>query len=136
MNGTIALDGELLEGVEERLQKLSTKLDIRIITADTHGGASRLDKYPWANVHMVAKGAEDSQKAALVRELGSFQTVAIGNGSNDVAMLKEAGLGICVLGPEGTSVEAVLNSKVFVPNIIDALDLLLTPNRLVATLRK
>lgn len=136
MNGTIALDGELLEGVTDRIQRLSDKLDITIITADTHGSASKLERYPWTKVHVVKKGGEGFQKAALVRELGCFRTIAIGNGSNDAAMLRESGLGICVLGAESTSLDAIMNSNLVVRDIKDALDLLLAPKRLIATLRK
>jgi hypothetical protein len=61
--------------------------------------------------------------------------VAIGNGSNDVPMLKEGVVGICVVGPEGASTAALLGADVVVTDIRDALGLLLKPQRLVATLR-
>jgi soluble P-type ATPase len=35
LNGTIATDGEIIEGVAERLHRLSSYLDIFIVTADT-----------------------------------------------------------------------------------------------------
>jgi soluble P-type ATPase len=50
-------------------------------------------------------------------------------------MLKESRLGICVLGPEGTSSEAISNCDLVISNINAALDLLLNPERLIATLR-
>jgi soluble P-type ATPase len=63
-------------------------------------------------------------------------TVAIGNGNNDDLILKEAGLGIAVLGDEGMSVSAMRNAEILVKNISDALDLFLKPKRLTATLRE
>ena len=51
-------------------------------------------------------------------------------------MLKEAALGICVLGGEGASREAIANADLVALHINDALDLLLKPDRLVATLRR
>ena len=51
-------------------------------------------------------------------------------------MLQEAALGIAVLGPEGLAAEALLAADVVVASIEDALDLLLRPHRLVATLRE
>lgn len=36
-NGTIALDGELIPGVEDRLARLAAAVTIHILTADTHG---------------------------------------------------------------------------------------------------
>jgi soluble P-type ATPase len=50
-------------------------------------------------------------------------TVAIGNGNNDDLILKEAGLGIAILGDEGMSVSAMRNAELVVKNIPDALDL-------------
>jgi soluble P-type ATPase len=51
-------------------------------------------------------------------------------------MLSSAALGIAVLGPEGLAVEALRAAHVVVARIEDALDLLLHPQRLVATLRR
>ncbi|MFA4886376.1 MAG: ATPase P, partial [Desulfotomaculaceae bacterium] len=39
-NGTIALDGVLLPGVQEKLNALAVGLNIYILTADTFGTAS------------------------------------------------------------------------------------------------
>jgi P-type E1-E2 ATPase len=136
LNGTIALDGKILEGVEERLQRLNKVLDVFVVTADTFGNASELKEKLQAEIHLVEKGREDAQKLALVEKLGKEETVSIGNGSNDVSMLKESVMGICVLGREGASAEAIMNSDLIVSEINDALDLLLNPKRLVATLRR
>ena len=61
--------------------------------------------------------------------------MAIGNGRNDMGMLVDASLGIVVLGPEGTSSEALRAADVVALNVLDALDLLVYPDRLKATLR-
>lgn len=136
LNGTIALDGEIIEGVEERLEILGKSLSISIVTADTYGSAQRLDESLKSKIHRIEEGKEDAQKLALVQQLGKESTVSIGNGSNDISMLKQSALGICVLGKEGTSIEALMNCDLIVLNINTALELLLHPNRLVATLRK
>ena len=68
--------------------------------------------------------------------LGAAQEIALDQGANDVDMLREAALGICVLGPEGTAVEALMAADVVAPSILDALDSLRRPLRLVATLRQ
>ena len=59
----------------------------------------------------------------------------IGNGRNDVAMFKAATLSIAVVGPEGAAAVAVRSADVVCLNIHDALDLLMNPLRLKATLR-
>jgi P-type E1-E2 ATPase len=80
-------------------------------------------------------GSQREAKAALVRALGSETVVAIGNGNNDAAMIRAAGLGIAVLGPEGLATQALAAADVVCGSITDALDLLRYPDRLRATLR-
>jgi len=50
-------------------------------------------------------------------------------------MLAAAALGIGVCGDEGISTEALQSCAIVVRNIHDALDLLLSEKRLIATLR-
>ncbi len=61
---------------------------------------------------------------------------AVGNGANDVEMLREAELGIAVLGYEGLAKGAADAADILVTSVHDALDLLLRPTRLLATLRR
>jgi soluble P-type ATPase len=75
-------------------------------------------------------------KRRVVETLGARNVAAVGNGVNDVPMLRAAALGIAVLGTEGTSGELLRVATVVVRDIDDAIDLLLRPQRLVATLRK
>jgi soluble P-type ATPase len=51
-------------------------------------------------------------------------------------MLNTAGIGIAVLGEEGLCVETLNAADVVVRDIHNALDSLLKPQRLVATLRR
>ena len=136
LNGTIAVDGEIIEGVEGRLHQISRLVNISIVTADTHGSAQRLEEGLDINISRIEPGREDAQKLALVEQLGKENTICIGNGSNDVSMLRESALGICVVGREGLSFEATMSSDLMVLDINDALDLLLKRDRLVTTLRK
>jgi len=78
---------------------------------------------------------ESSQKAALVEELGAERVVAMGNGANDVAMLQRAALGIAMLGGERLATACFNAADLVAPDIVTALDLLLFPRRLIATLR-
>jgi soluble P-type ATPase len=86
-------------------------------------------------VSVIAQENQAMAKAEYIRDLGPEGCVAIGNGRNDQTMLKEASLGIAVVQAEGASIEAVLSADVLSRNIIEALDLLLNPLRLTATLR-
>jgi soluble P-type ATPase len=134
-NGTLACDGRPLEGVQERLASLAASLDILILTADTFGTVqSQVAGWP-CRVEVIPRGQEAEAKFRWVRDLGADQTAAVGNGRNDRLMLREAALGIVVMQTEGTAVEALLAADLAVPGIQEALDLLLFPRRLKATLR-
>jgi P-type E1-E2 ATPase len=135
LNGTIALDGEVIAGVPQRLAALSESLDVHLVTADTQGRAAVIAEQLQVELVHVTPGDEADQKRALVERLGAGRVVAIGNGANDAGMLRAAALGIAVIGTEGLAVEALQAADV-VASIQDALDLLLYPRRLVATLRK
>lgn len=137
VNGTLAVDGTLLPGVLERVERLRAQLQVELLTADTHGRQAELDRQLGFAAHRLQPGLpEAAQKAAFVRSLGAEQTAAIGNGANDTEMLRVAALGIAVLEGEGTSVDALMAADIAVRSITDALDLLLQPRRLVATLRR
>jgi P-type E1-E2 ATPase len=136
VNGTLALDGRLQEGVASSLKRLREKLTIHLITADTHGMQAEIDAQLELCAVRLRAGDEAGQKAAFVNELGAQRTAAIGQGSNDAAMLAAAAIGICVLSPEGTSVAAINAADLLATDILSALDLFMQPLRITATLRK
>jgi P-type E1-E2 ATPase len=130
--GTLSRQGKLLPGVERRLRNLAKHLHITVATADTFGTArAALAGLP-VKVVFVRTGAD---KARLVRKFGPANTVAIGNGCNDVAMLKSAALGLAVVGPEGTSARLLRVADVVFRDVLDALDALADPRFLKADLR-
>jgi P-type E1-E2 ATPase len=136
VNGTLALDGELPDGLARTLNALRDRLSIHLLTADTHGRQAILDRQLGLQAVRIQPGSEASQKAEYVRQLGAEQVIAIGQGANDAAMLKKAAIGICVLSAEGTAAETLLSADIVSANIFDALALLEYPVRIVATLRK
>lgn len=135
-NGTIAKDGALIPGVKPRLMKLARKLQIIVLTADTHGTARQTLGKLQITVRVVGSGREKRRILRAFKTRSRAQAiVAIGNGRNDVAMMKSADLGIAVIGPEGLSCDLLRHASVLAPNILDALDLMLKPKRLIGTLR-
>jgi soluble P-type ATPase len=134
VNGTLAMDGELLPGVELLLDQLGQQVQIHLLTADTHGKQAAIDAQLGLKAQIITRGA--AQKADYVRELGAAKVVAIGNGANDVKMCEIAGLSIAIMGPEGVAGELVRTADVLVRSIDDALELLLHPQRVRATLRR
>ncbi len=139
VNGTLALDGTLLPGVKDRLRELSELVEIHLLTADTLGKQAEIDnslKEIISRTVILTPGSEAEQKQGYVERLGSTAVAAIGQGANDRLMLKSAALGICVLSLEGTALETMLNAELLAPDILHALDLLLHPTRLKASLRR
>lgn len=135
VNGTLAVDGQLIDGLGRALNNLRDRLEIHLLTADTHGKQEQIDFQLNLKAVRIQPGNESEQKAAYVRKLGADRVAAIGQGTNDAAMLKCARIGICVLSSEGTATETLLASDLVVPDIFTALELLERPVRLVATLR-
>jgi len=136
VNGTLALDGRLIDGVADAVAKLRRKVQVHLLTADTHGRQDAIDLELGLSAERLARGDEAGQKARFVQRIGADHTVAIGNGANDAGMLAAAALGICVLSAEGLSLEAFRAADILVPDIRSALDLVEKPMRIVATLRK
>lgn len=135
-NGCLGCDGLLLPGVDERLPQLSIRLRLHICTADTFGTVADQTRPFESALKILGPTNQDAQKAQLVQRLGPLSCAAIGNGRNDVLMLKEAALGIAVLGPEGMASELLESADVLVADVNAGLDLLLAPKRLTATLRR
>ena len=134
-NGTLAIDGILIEGVADRLNLLTKNIAIHVITADTFGkAADNLSKIN-CRLTILNPGSEQKQKLEFITSLGRETVVAIGNGLNDKLMLEQAALGIVVIQTEGAAIKTLQSADVVSTNILDALDLLLNPMRLKATLR-
>lgn len=146
-NGTLALDGVLLPGVAGALRSLSGQLTVHVVTADTHGGCARaltglpvqltvLD--PGDNVGLkagIAAQGEAEAKQKLLLSLGPERCAAVGNGRNDVLMLRDAALGVAVVQGECASTAAVQAADLIAPDILSCLGLFLHPARIKAGLR-
>ncbi len=133
-NGTVAEDGEIIEGIRPRLAELSKVLSICVITADTHGTAAEKCEGLPLQVLTFPTTEVGKIKAEQVRQL-SGGTVAMGNGFNDIRMFDAADISVCIIGREGCCGKLLMHADVVVTSIEDALDLLLIPGRLRATLR-
>lgn len=134
-NGTLACDGVPLEGVRGRLEALSDLLKVHVLTADTFGNArSGLNGVPCELVILPVKDQANA-KRRYVERIGPDAAVCIGNGRNDRLMLGAAAMGIAVVLEEGAARESVEAANVICTDINYALDLLLNPLRLTATLR-
>ena len=134
-NGTLACDGVLLEGVADRVARLAEVLRIHILTGDTFGTATAALAGLPCVVNVLQSAAQGDAKRDYVAALGADGVACVGNGRNDLPMMAEAALAIAVLQSEGAFSATLAAADVVAPHIHDALDLLLHPQRLTATLR-
>jgi P-type E1-E2 ATPase len=136
VNGTLAVDGILLEGVPRGINALRDRLAIHLLTADTHQKQAVIDYELRLKAIRIQPGNEAAQKAAYVEQLGPAHVIAFGQGTNDTEMLKLAAIGVCIVSQEGSAVEALQAADLVVPDIRTAFELLEKPMRIIASLRK
>ena len=136
LNGTLTVDGRIHPKTKDKINLLAKRARVYVTTADTRGDSREVLKKVRAEIVTLEGTDTGAEKLAFVRKVGPNRAVAIGNGYNDRLMLKEASLGICILGQEGACSETLQHSDLVFPSIIDALDFLLRPLRQKATLRK
>jgi soluble P-type ATPase len=135
-NGTIAKDGVVLPEIEGLFKTLSKSYRIFVITADTFGSVKEQVSPFGCEIKILSSSDHTAEKAAFIEELGASACVALGNGNNDLRMLAHAALGIAVMGDEGCSKETLLAADIVCKSAAEALELLLYPKRLIATLRR
>lgn len=136
--GTHSFGGRIGPEVRDKLTKLKALVDLHIVTADSFGTAAR-ELAGIATPYLLRTPRHDIEKAEYVAQFDLARVAALGNGNNDRLMLKTVkeggGLAIAVDNGEGCAVDAILNASLFVVGAANALDLLLDPVRLKATLR-
>lgn len=133
--GTLSVDGELMPGTEDLMNRIAESLEVHVLTADTFGRAMAELENTNCTVHILTGKDHDAQKEEYVGKLGAEHVVALGNGNNDRKMLKAAKIGIAVCLKEGCSVDAAMSANILATSTADALELLLNLKRLKATLR-
>lgn len=134
-NGTLACDGIPIPEVIPLLRALSANLEIHIVTADTFGCAAENLRMHSLKLTILPPDRQDQGKADYLRQLGAQSAVCLGNGRNDLMMLRDAALGICVTETEGACIQTLQAADIVCRHATDALNLLLNPKRLIATLR-
>jgi soluble P-type ATPase len=133
-DGTLASDRRVHPKAKDKINLLSKRTKIYILAAEEKERVEDALRKVKAEIIYLTQGESSQKKLDLLHQLGPAKTVAVGNGVDDVSVLEEAGLGVCVLGKEGAFSEAVKRTDVVFLNILDALDFLLKPLRQKATL--
>jgi len=132
--GTLAMDGRVHPKAKDKVNLLSKRVTVYILTKSSKGKVEETLKKMKAEILYMTEGDSSQQKLDVLQRLGPHQTAVIGNGFDDVQIMEQAGLGMCVIGKEGSSPEAVAKADLVVASVLDALDFLLKPLRQGATL--
>jgi soluble P-type ATPase len=132
--GTLASDRRVHPKAKDKINLLSKRAKIYILTKEGKERVEEALRKVKAEVIYLTEGDSSRKKLDLLHQLGATGTVAVGNGVDDGPTIEEAGLGICVIGKEGASAEAVKKADAIFTDILDALDFLLKPFRQGATL--
>lgn len=134
-NGTIAINGALIDGVAELINEQASRFSFYVITADTYGTVEKDLSDVACKIVKIEEADQDRAKLDFLNNLGKHETLCVGNGRNDRLMLKEAVLGIALIQEEGVCVETLLAADIACRSVFDVFGFLKTPNGLIATLR-
>lgn len=134
-NGTIAVDGKIIEGIKELISELREYVNIYILTADTYGTVKEECVDVKAEILTFPNENAGESKKEIVKKLNGKKTICIGNGYNDIPMFKESILSIAVIEGEGASGKLLAHSDIVTRSIIEALQIILNKNKVKATLR-
>ncbi|MBA1334795.1 MAG: hypothetical protein HPY66_0415 [Firmicutes bacterium] len=134
-NGTLALGGKPVAGVIEGLKVLSRLARLYIVTADTYGTVRDYFRDVPVNVVVVDQPCGTEFKKEFLKKLGPEITAVVGNGRNDLDMVKESCLSIGVIGEEGCFGKTAASCDIIVTSPLHALHVFLNTNRIKATLR-
>lgn len=134
-NGTIAVNGKLINGVSKLINELSNQVNIYILTADTYGTVEKECLDINGNLLTFPKENAGESKRDIVRNLDGKKTLCLGNGFNDIPMFEEAALSIAIIEGEGASGKLISKADIVVRDIIDGINIVLNRNMVKATLR-
>ena len=134
-NGTIAVDGNILEGVKELFLELENHVNMYVLTADTYGTVVEQCSNIGGKVLTFPKENAGESKRDIVKKLGGGNTMCVGNGFNDIPMFKESILSIAVIEGEGASGKLLSYADIVTRSIIETLEIILSENKIKATLR-
>ncbi|MHA1607534.1 MAG: HAD family hydrolase [Candidatus Freyarchaeota archaeon] len=138
LNGTLSMNGVVPPEVQSKVRQLSKTVNVVLLSSDTRGNLAEVGEMLGARWKRVSGQAlpEDVEKEKVVEELGAENTIAVGNGRNDALMLKKAKIGIVVIGEEGASSTAIMNADIVVTSPLQAIEMILDPQKIVATMRR
>lgn len=137
INGTIQFQGEISVELVKKFHKFKEIYNIYLISADTRGNLKDLaEKLGVKYIKITPKEISEARaKNYELEKLGKKETIVVGNGNNDSLMIKNAILGIVIIGAEGAATKSLLNSDLVFTDPNDVLDFLMDDKAIIGTLR-
>lgn len=133
-NGTIAVDGIMPREVAQLISQLAKKVEISVLTADTHGTVCQQCEGLDVEVITFPRAGAAKIKVDHARSLEGG-VACLGNGRNDIGMFDESDLSIAIIDVEGACAKLLLHADIVVRSMTEGLQLLLNCDRVRATLR-
>lgn len=133
-NGTIAYEGKLIEGVSDKIVELKKYLNIYVLTADTYGTTKKECEKLGINIVTFDRANASICKEEIIKSLKG-NSIAFGNGLNDIKMFDAAKISIAIIEGEGVAGALLPHATIVVSKVIDAFNLILDKNKIKATLR-
>ena len=137
INGTLQFKGVLSKDLISKFKELKKFYNIYLVSSDTRGNLNDIAKKLGVDyIRINSKELSEAEaKNNELTKLGKDVTVVVGNGNNDALMLKNAILGLIIIGNEGATIKSIINSNVAFPDPLNAIDFLLDEKILIGTLR-
>ncbi len=132
--GTLTTDRQVHPKAKDKINLLSKRTTVYVFAMQPKEVVDERLRKVKAEVIYLTQGDASRTKLDWVRQLGPSRCAAIGNATSDVALMQEAGIGMYVIGREGSSGQALNHADVIFSDILDALDFLLKPLRQKSTL--
>ena len=128
--------GGIPESVKERLRYLAQKLEIYVLTADTHGTARKMCEGLPVKIMTFPSDRAMHEKVRILHELGEIHCVAIGNGRNDILMCQATELSVAIVGKEGACSKLIAVTDVCVTTIEDGLEFIIIAKTINSDLKR
>ena len=133
LNGTVALNGVMVDGVAQRIAKLKDLgYKVVLLSGDLNGNATQIAEKLAID---FVKATSTEEKAEVVARYDKKRVAAIGNARIDIGMFENAEFSIVTLQSEGIQAKILNYADVVVNSINDALDLLIDRSIFEATMR-
>lgn len=134
LNGTLAVNGKLVEGVKDRIERLKNEgFRVYVVSTDHRGNGKELAD-DLGIEFIYAETTND--KEDFIREFDPEMVAAIGNARVDIGLFDYARISIATMQAEGIHAAIFRFVDIIVTSVNDAIDILLDKTTFENTMKK